>query len=48
MGLLPEKALHDKPDFPDDTIDFMLVTEYKVELFKQALRILKNFLPIIC
>lgn len=40
--LLPEDALKDKPDFPEERVDYPLVTEYKDKLFKQAFEIFET------
>lgn len=41
-NLLPADAFDDKPDFPEDKVDFPKVARYKEKLFKQAFEIFET------
>lgn len=44
-GLLSEEDLRDKPDFPEETVDYDLVKEYKDALFHRAFQ---RFQELLC
>lgn len=43
LGLLTQDDLDDRPDFPDEKVDFGALNSWKADLFLKAVRALKDF-----